>query len=51
MSPEWGGGGGVECPGLGRIFTTGIIMELHLISIELLEWDRTFSDFWGKKIK
>ena len=41
----------MECPGLGRIFTTGIIMELHLISIELLEWDRTFSDFWGKKIK
>ena len=35
--------------GWGRIFTTGLtIMGLHFQ--ELLEWGRTFSDFWGKRV-
>ena len=38
-----------EATGWGRIFTTGLtIMGLHFQK-ELLEWGRTFSDFWGKR--
>ena len=53
-----GGGGGAlpykrlmerYAAGWGRIFTTGLtIMGLHFQ--ELLEWGRTFSDFWGKRV-
>ena len=27
-----------------------IIMGLHFQQLQLLEWGRTFSDFWGKKV-
>ena len=36
--------------GWGRIFTTGLTMMGSHFSIELLEWGRAFSDFWGKKV-
>ena len=32
-----------------RIFTTGLTIYIGVtLSIELLEWGRTFSDFWGQ---
>ena len=41
--------------GWGRIFTTGLtIMGSHfqwrVNRVELLNWGRTFSDFWGKTL-
>ena len=33
----------------GRIFTTRLNINGVAFSKELLEWGRTFSDFWGKR--
>ena len=32
-----------------HVFTTGYDYNVVALSIELFEWGRTFSDFWGKK--
>ena len=54
---RWRGGGGVlpykrlkgMCRWVGSHFHDWIDYYRVAFSIELLEWDRTFSDFWGKK--
>ena len=38
------------CAGWGHIFTTGVTIIGLQFSIELLQWGRTFSDFWGKRV-
>ena len=55
-----GGGGGGEirakwhlmgmCPGRGSHFHDWINFNGIVFSIELLEWGRTLSDFWGKTV-
>ena len=52
------GGGGVlpykrllgMCRWMGSHFHDWIDFYGAAFSIELLEWDRTFSDFWGKTV-
>ena len=52
------GGGGVlpykrlmgMCRRMGWHFLDCIVYNVVALSIELLEWGRTFSDFWGKKV-
>ena len=53
--PRGGGGTSLkEANGdvpLDRIFTTGFVdYNKVAFSVELLEWSRTLSDFWGKNI-
>ena len=56
----WGGGGGVGvlpykrlmgmCRWMGSHFYDWIDYNGVAVSIELLEWGCTFSDFWRKKV-
>ena len=56
IQTQRGGGGGVlpykrllgMCRSMGSHFHDWIDFYGVAFSIELLEWDRTFSDFWGK---
>ena len=56
--PEGGGGGGVPpyksltgmCRWMGSHFHDWIDCNGVAFSIELLEWGRTFSDFWGNTV-
>ena len=58
IQTQRGGGGGVIpknrvlgiCRGLGSHFNDWIDFYGVAFSVELLEWDRTFSDFWGKTV-
>ena len=58
QTPGWGGGGGGGssrlmgmCRWVGsQVFHDWIDFYGVAFSIELLEWDRTFSDFWGKTV-
>ena len=56
---RWGGGGGGArpykrlmgmCPGMGSHFHDWIDYNGVALSRELLEWGRTFLDFWGTKV-
>ena len=38
------------CRWMGSHFHDWIVYNGVALSIELLEWGRTFSDFWGKKV-
>ena len=38
------------CRRMGWHFLDCIVYNVVALSIELLEWGRTFSDFWGKKV-
>ena len=58
MATLWPGGEGVlpsnrllgMCRWMGSHFYDWIDYNGVAFSIQLLEWGRTFSDFWGKKI-
>ena len=56
VHPPWGGGGGLQykrlmgmCRSMGSHFYDLIDYNGVSLSIESLEWGRTFSDFWCKK--